>query len=99
MTSPIQLPPGLAPGSSGAGTRRVPGRVPDPRDHPRTAFAIAQELGIAESPEQTMTGTELDRCSDEELADRIGSIRVFSRVSPEHKVRIVKALKGPGPRA
>ena len=62
-------------------------------DHPRTAFAIAQELGIAESPEQTMPGTELDRCSDEELADRIGSIRVFSRVSPEHKVRIVKALK------
>ena len=45
-------------------------------DHPRTAFAIAQELGIAESPEQTMTGTELDCCSDEELADRIGSIRV-----------------------
>ena len=62
-------------------------------DHPRTAFAIASELGIAERAEQTMTGAELSDCSDEDLARRIDSLRVFSRVSPEHKVRIVKALK------
>lgn len=65
-------------------------------DHPRTALAIASELGIAERPDQGMTGTELDACSDEELALRVESLRVFSRVSPEHKVCIVKALKSRG---
>lgn len=63
-------------------------------DHQKTAFAIAKELGIADNYDQTMPGTEIDNYSDEELIDIVKSKRVFSRVSPEHKVRIVKAYKG-----
>ena len=65
-------------------------------DHQKTALAIARELGIASSLEQTMTGKELDEISDEELQRRVKIVRVFARVSPEHKVRIVKALKANG---
>lgn len=62
-------------------------------DHQKTAFAIAKELGIAQDYSQTMAGVELDDYSDEELANIVKQKRVFSRVSPEHKVRIVKAFK------
>lgn len=62
-------------------------------DHHKTAFAIAKELGIADRPEQTISGVELDQYSDEELNEKVKSLRVFARVSPEHKVRIVKAFK------
>lgn len=65
-------------------------------DHKNTAVAIAKELGIAESIEQSMTGTEIDQLSDEDFSQRIGSLRVFARVSPEHKVKIVKAFKSHG---
>lgn len=65
-------------------------------DHKNTAFAIAKELGIADSEEQAIFGNELDKMSDEELASRIENYRVFARVSPEHKVKIVKALKANG---
>lgn len=65
-------------------------------DHRNTAFAIAQELGIAEKIEQSVAGTELDKWSDEELARQIRGLRVFARVSPEHKVRLVKAFKSQG---
>ena len=65
-------------------------------DHKNTAFAIAQELGIADSLQQTVTGGEIHRYSDEELAREISRFRVFARVSPEHKVRIVKAFKANG---
>ncbi|SHI74730.1 cation-translocating P-type ATPase [Parasporobacterium paucivorans] len=65
-------------------------------DHQKTAFAIAKELGIADRPEQTMAGMELDKYSDEELVEKVKDIRVFARVSPEHKVRIVTAYKGGG---
>lgn len=65
-------------------------------DHQTTAFAIAKELGIATDISQTMPGMELDQYSDEELIERVRNIRVFARVSPEHKVRIVKAFKGLG---
>ncbi|HRU42297.1 MAG TPA: cation-translocating P-type ATPase, partial [Candidatus Diapherotrites archaeon] len=65
-------------------------------DHKNTAFAIAKELGIAESREQSMTGSEIDELSDEEFSERIGNYRVFARVSPEHKVKIVKAFKSHG---
>jgi Ca2+-transporting ATPase len=65
-------------------------------DHKNTAFAIALELEIAESPEQVITGHEIDGLSDKEFADKIERYRVFARVSPEHKVKIVRALKSLG---
>lgn len=65
-------------------------------DHKNTAFAIAKELGIAEDESQAIFGTELDKMSDEELKAKIDDLRVFARVSPEHKVKIVKAFKEKG---
>jgi len=66
-------------------------------DHKDTAVAIAKELGILSSPEQqALSGAELDDLSDQELADRIENLRVYARVSPEHKIRIVKAWKSRG---
>ncbi|MDQ0176912.1 calcium-translocating P-type ATPase, PMCA-type [Bacillus chungangensis] len=62
-------------------------------DHQRTALAIAKELGIAEHEDETMTGTELNTISDAILQEKVAHVRVFARVSPEHKVRIVKAFK------
>jgi P-type Ca2+ transporter type 2C len=62
-------------------------------DHKNTAFAIAKELGIADDPSQAIFGAELDKLSEEELSARIDNLRVFARVSPEHKVKIVKAFK------
>lgn len=63
-------------------------------DHKRTAFAIAKMLGIAASINQVITGEELDRLTDKELKDNCQNYTVYARVSPEHKVRIVKAFKG-----
>jgi Ca2+-transporting ATPase len=65
-------------------------------DHKNTAFAIAKELNITEDPLAVLSGTELDKMSDDELNSRIDNIRVFARVSPEHKVKIVRALKAKG---
>lgn len=65
-------------------------------DHQKTALAIAKELHIAEHEDQTMTGVELNELSDTKLVEKVDSIRVFARVSPEHKVRIVQALKNRG---
>ncbi|MBR1987970.1 MAG: cation-translocating P-type ATPase [Clostridia bacterium] len=62
-------------------------------DHKRTAFAIAKELKIATKLEQVITGEELDMLSDKELRKLCKSYKVYARVSPEHKVRIVKAFK------
>lgn len=65
-------------------------------DHKNTAVAIAKELEIASSIEQSMTGAEIDELTDEAFAQKIKDIRVFARVSPEHKVKIVKAFKAQG---
>ncbi len=65
-------------------------------DHGNTAFAIAKELGIAENFDQVTTGKEINAISYEELESHIGDYRVFARVSPEHKVNIVKAFKSKG---
>lgn len=62
-------------------------------DHKDTAFAIAKELGMAETMEQTITGKEIDAMTDDEFSEKVASFRVFARVSPGHKVKIVKALK------
>ncbi|MBI1784498.1 cation-translocating P-type ATPase [Candidatus Sumerlaeota bacterium] len=65
-------------------------------DHPLTASAIARELGIAPEGAQTVTGRQLDQWSDEELIRNVEQIAVFARVTAEHKLRIVKALKSRG---
>ncbi|MBA4700847.1 MAG: cation-translocating P-type ATPase [Ruminococcus sp.] len=65
-------------------------------DHIDTAFAIARELGIAKKIDECMTGEELEKISDVKLKEKLKKINVFARVSPEHKVRIVKALKETG---
>ena len=65
-------------------------------DHKNTAVAIAKELGIADSIEQSLTGVEIDALSEEEFMQKINQYRVFARVSPEHKVKIVKAFKAQG---
>lgn len=62
-------------------------------DHAKTALAIAQELGIARKAKECMTGEELENLTDIELGNRLKEVRVFARVSPEHKVRIVCVLK------
>lgn len=62
-------------------------------DHKNTAVAIAKELGIADDISQAMAGSEIDSYSDEEFNKIINNYRVFARVSPEHKVKIVKAFK------
>jgi len=65
-------------------------------DHQNTAFAIARELGIAADRDQAISGAELDNLTDDELADKCELLRVFARVSPEHKVRIVRAFQSRG---
>ena len=65
-------------------------------DHRDTAVAIAKSLGIIENESQAITGSELNKISDEELDERIGEFSVYARVQPEHKVRIVKAWKKRG---
>lgn len=65
-------------------------------DHKDTALAIAKDLGIAEDENQCITGSELNELTQEQLNKKVNSIRVFARVSPEHKVMIVKAFKSNG---
>ncbi|MHB1315377.1 MAG: calcium-translocating P-type ATPase, PMCA-type [Christensenellales bacterium] len=65
-------------------------------DHIDTAIAIATELGIISSPDQAVTGTQLNAISDEELTDAIERYGVYARVQPEHKVRIVNAWRAKG---
>ena len=64
-------------------------------DHKLTAVAIAKELGMLKS-DMTLTGAELDNLSDEEFEKIVEDVTVYARVSPEHKLRIVKALKKKG---
>ena len=65
-------------------------------DHPGTAMAIARRLGITNDGEATLSGDELAALSDDEFTRRVASIRVYARVAPEQKLRIVKALQGKG---
>ncbi len=65
-------------------------------DHKITAIAIAKELGILENDDEALTGQELEKISDEDLTKNIRKYSVYARVSPEHKVRIVKAWKNNG---
>lgn len=65
-------------------------------DHVDTAFAIAKDLGITDSMRACVTGEELESMTDQELEERCGRLKVFARVSPQHKVRIVKAFRARG---
>jgi len=65
-------------------------------DHKDTAVAIAEELGSLKGPGQALSGVELDRLSDDELARIVEQVRVYARVTAEHKLRIVKAWKASG---
>ncbi|MBS5659982.1 MAG: calcium-translocating P-type ATPase, PMCA-type [Clostridiales bacterium] len=65
-------------------------------DHIVTASAIAKELGILREGDLAMTGTELSQMSDEEFAANIRKYSVYARVSPEDKIRIVKAWQSAG---
>ncbi|MFE5323850.1 HAD-IC family P-type ATPase [Paenibacillus sp. NPDC056579] len=65
-------------------------------DHPITAIAIAKQLGIATGAGSVLSGHELDRMQDEELTRTVEQISIFARVTPEHKLRIVKALQQRG---
>ena len=65
-------------------------------DHKITATAIAKKLGILEKEEEAITGLELEKMTDEELEKKVRQYCVYARVSPEHKVRIVKAWQKNG---
>ena len=66
-------------------------------DHLNTAVAIAKEIRIIDSPEErAITGEELDKMSDQSLEEIVEQVRVYARVNPEHKVRIVDAFKKKG---
>ena len=66
-------------------------------DHKDTAVAIAREIGITDGDEVlALTGSDLDKLSDQEFLDMVNGVRVYARVYPEQKVRIVEALKKTG---
>lgn len=65
-------------------------------DHKDTAVAIAKDLDLLEEDSNVFTGAEIEAMSDEELRSVVGNTVVYARVSPEHKVRIVEALKEEG---
>ena len=64
-------------------------------DHPRTAAVIAQELGISDDG-RAITGAELEKLPDEARARTVAEVSVYARVNPEHKLRIVDALRRTG---
>ena len=65
-------------------------------DHVVTASAIAKELGILKEGDKAITGAELDAMTDEQLDKEVENISVYARVSPENKIRIVKAWQRKG---
>lgn len=65
-------------------------------DHKNTAFAIGKDLNIAKSQDQVITGEELDKLDDNQLKKLVNNLRIFARVTPNHKLRIVKAFKQNG---
>ncbi|PBN42906.1 HAD-IC family P-type ATPase [Sphingobium sp. D43FB] len=75
--------------SAGIGVKMITG------DHAATAVAIARQLELADDP-QVMTGLDLEKMSDSELESVVADVSVFARTSPEHKLRIVRALQAQG---
>jgi len=62
-------------------------------DHLGTALSVARALGLAEADDIAITGAELDSMSDSKLLECVEHSKIFARVNPKHKLRIVKALK------
>lgn len=93
MDPPRQEVPGAVAEAASAGVRTVM----ITGDHAVTASAIAEQIGIKSSDEQTVhTGSELDSMTDQQLAETVKHAAVFARVTPEHKLRIVNALQANG---
>ena len=65
-------------------------------DHPGTALTVAREVGIAGEQPEVLTGVQIERLSDEQLADRLPAVDVYARVAPIDKVRIVEGLRSDG---
>ena len=65
-------------------------------DHKNTALAIAKSLNICKSDDQVLEGSDIEKLTEKELRDKVKNVRVFARVSPNHKLRIVKAFKSRG---
>lgn len=65
-------------------------------DHKITASAIAREIGILQDGDRAVEGSELEKMTDEELRNEVEHISVYARVSPEHKIRIVRAWQDRG---
>ena len=65
-------------------------------DHKTTALAIAKQLGIADENGEALSGDEIDALSPEELQEKVKTVHVFARVSPENKVQIVTAVRANG---
>lgn len=65
-------------------------------DHKNTAYAIGKDLNIVASKDQVITGEELEKITDDELKEKVKNIRIFARVTPKHKLRIVRAFKQTG---
>ncbi|TXF74927.1 cation-translocating P-type ATPase [Chryseobacterium sp.] len=65
-------------------------------DHKNTAFSIARDLDIAQDFSEVLTGSEIDALTEEEFLEKVNYINVFARVSPQHKVKIVRTLKAKG---
>jgi Ca2+-transporting ATPase len=63
-------------------------------DHPHTALAIAREIGLAGPDDHALSGAEMDRLTDSELQQQAPATAVYARVTPEHKLRIVRAWRG-----
>lgn len=68
----------------------------DYRDHKITAVAIAKQIGILKDPTEAIEGTEIEKLSDRELKVLVEKYSVYARVTPEHKIRIVKAWQEKG---
>ncbi len=75
---------------AGIGVKMITG------DHAKTAASIARTLGIEDGDQEVLTGRDIEEISDDDLPARIADINVFARSSPEHKLRLVKALQSTG---
>ncbi len=62
-------------------------------DHKNTAYAIAKELDICKNINEVITGEDLEKINDKELQEKVMEVKVFARVTPNHKLRIVRAIK------
>ncbi|MFY4776581.1 HAD-IC family P-type ATPase [Metabacillus sp. RGM 3146] len=65
-------------------------------DHPITALAIAKQIGISSSFDQVLTGEQLNKLNDSEFEEKVDDIRIYARVTPNHKLRIVSILQKKG---